>query len=76
MGYVDFYSIEMFLFCFCLGTACGAIMFAVVTGTITSCIWYGSELNLSFYDVYGVCLGTLGNMRTNGRKHFIIKKFL
>ncbi len=45
-------------------------MFAMVTGTITSCIGYGSELNLSFY----AYLGTLGNVRTNRRKHFIIKQ--
>jgi hypothetical protein len=45
-----------FLYDFCFGTAFGAIMFAVVTGTTISCSlgrWYGPVRGLSFLDVYG-----------------------
>ncbi len=47
---------EMFLFQFFFDTACGAIMFAVATGTTISCNLgkqYTSFINLSFSDVYG-----------------------
>ncbi len=44
-------------FDFCFGTACGAIMFAVATGTTFSCSLgrlYRPVLSLSFLDVYGL----------------------
>ncbi len=47
---------EMFLFLLCFGTACGAIVFAVSTGTtISSSLGkqYEPALSLSFLDVYG-----------------------
>jgi len=46
----------IFLFCLCFGTACGAIMFAVATGTTISFSvgsQYGPVLSLSFFDVIG-----------------------
>ncbi len=49
--------------CFCFGTACGAIMFAVATDTTISCSLgrqYVPVLSLSLLNVfYGVYLSTL-----------------
>jgi hypothetical protein len=45
----------MFLFCFCFGRECGAIMFLMVTGATISRILgrqYRAVLSLSFFDVY------------------------
>jgi hypothetical protein len=49
----------MFLFCFCFGTACDAIMFPVAAGTtISSSLAKRDEpvLNLSFFNVYDLYL--------------------
>jgi hypothetical protein len=51
---VDGYPIGMFLFSFSFGTACGAIVFAVATGTTISRSLrrgYIQVLGLSFFDV-------------------------
>ncbi len=53
--YADGHANRMFLFCYCFGTACGAIMFAVSTVTTISCNLarrYGPVLSLYFFDVY------------------------
>jgi hypothetical protein len=42
--------------CFCFGTACSSIIFAVAIVTTISCSlgrWYGPMLSISFFDVYG-----------------------
>jgi hypothetical protein len=46
---------EYFCFDFCFGTVCGAIMFAMATGTTFSlslCSKHGIMFSLSFLDVY------------------------
>jgi len=53
--YLEGYAMEMFFF-FCFGTACPAIIFAVVTCTTISCNlsrWYQPMISLHFFDVYG-----------------------
>jgi hypothetical protein len=52
---VESYAMEMFLFWFYIGTECGAIMFAMATGTTISCSLgrqYGPVLRLSFLDAF------------------------
>jgi hypothetical protein len=64
---------ECFCFDFCFGASCGAIMFAVATGTnISSSLGRQDRpvLSLSFLDVYGTTSSYMDKFENWNRKNY------